>query len=111
MATFFLDGDSLLSKWGFNDGEALGDYWWAEFDEPAPFDEHVVLRKLVRSHLVPAIEAAGHSVEVYDIPTSHNPIRASVLDGEPVDDYENRVANLPSVELTADQVREAAATI
>lgn len=83
----FLRGSSLLSKWGFGDGDCLGDWWWNVMDEPVPADEHQVLRDLVRTHLVPALEAAGHVVEVYDIETIHNPIRARTLNGVEVDDY------------------------
>jgi hypothetical protein len=77
-----LDSESLLSKWGFNDG-----------DEPDPLldllDERglpyptrdewtIVLRRLVRKHLIPALDQA---VEVVDMETSHNPIRVTAVDG------------------------------
>lgn len=102
--TLTLYAHGLCSKWGFNDGDEpdyLLDYWdeigvdWTQFD-----GWHAVLRKLVRSHLVPALEAAGHTVEVYDIETNHNPIRASRIDGQDVDDY----ASQPPVALRVDEV-------
>jgi hypothetical protein len=86
---------SLCSKWGFGDGDALfvdlSDYWDAvgrEYDYAA-FDEEALLRLVVRRHLVPAIEAAGHTVEVVDVETIHNPIRAHTIDGVEVDWYED----------------------
>jgi hypothetical protein len=87
-----LSADCLCSKWGFNDGDmpdVLMDYW-DELDsvEYARIDWHAALRTLVREHLVPAMEAAGHTVEVYDIETIHNPIRARLIDGVEIDDYD-----------------------
>jgi hypothetical protein len=90
----YLSADCLMSKWGFNDGDEpdnLLDYW---IDHPGEVwfpESHLdwdgVLRLLVRRHLVPAIEQAGHTVEVYDIETAHNPVRARVIDGIEIDDY------------------------
>lgn len=111
-----LSADCLLSKWGFSDGDILFDYLWValELDNtpageamggPAAatsqevyqrfqeVDEHAVLRRLVREHLVPALEAAGHRLEVYDIETNHNPIRARTVDGVEVDDYDRDGSN------------------
>lgn len=110
-----LSADCLLSKWGFGDGGILFDYLWValELDNtpageamggPAAtsqevyqrfreVDEHAVLRRLVREHLVPALESAGHRLEVYDIETNHNPIRARSVDGVEVDDYDRDGAN------------------
>lgn len=87
-----LSVSSLCSKWGFNDGdvpEAFLDYWDEIGVSGDDFDDswHDVLRALVRAYLVPAIEDAGHTVEVYDIETTHNPIRADQIDGEEIDDY------------------------
>lgn len=85
----FLFGESLLSKWGFGDGDVINDWWWDTYDEPLPdqASHHDVLRRLVREHLIPAIEAAGHTIEVCDIETIHNPIRAEKVDASPIDDY------------------------
>jgi hypothetical protein len=73
---------SLLSKWGFNDGEDP-DAWldwcdrqgidWSQLDFP--------LVALVRQYLVPAIE---QDVSVVEIETSHNPIRVETIDGKDV---------------------------
>lgn len=80
----------LLSKWGFSDGDCpdeIEDYL-DEIDAPypAPKDWHTALRKLVREHLLPAL-AEHHTIEVYDIDTIHNPIRARTVDGHEIDDY------------------------
>jgi len=81
-----LNAECLLSKWGFSDGDVLWD--WAcdhgvELGD-AGLAEHRALQSLVRKFLVPAIEAAGHAVEVVDLETIHNPIYADRLDGEEV---------------------------
>lgn len=95
-----LYGDSLLSKWGFGDGDMLGDWWWDHFDQDFPADEHAVLRDLVRTHLVPAIEAAGIQLSVFDIETIHNPIRAEVVNGEEVDHYNGDATFEPQVDVS-----------
>lgn len=60
--------DSLASKWGFEDGDILG-----EFDLPNSVDEHALLIRLVRAHLLPLLNPR---LEVIEIGTCHNPIRA-----------------------------------
>jgi len=88
-----LHAECLCSKWGFSDGDtpdALMDYWDAIGVDYNRIDWHAVLRRLVREHLVPAMETAGHAVEVFDIDTIHNPIRASQIDGVEIGPY-NRV--------------------
>jgi hypothetical protein len=77
-----LASDSLLSKWGFDDGgtpwewiaywEDLGGGWCATVP-PYP------LVAVVRAFLLPVIE---QQVEVAEIGTSHNPVRAARVDGE-----------------------------
>lgn len=84
-----LFADGLFSKWGFGDGDQVDDFLWdhLDYDDDViharlkDVDDHAVLRRLVREHLVPAFAAAGHDVEVYDIETNHNPVRAGKLDG------------------------------
>lgn len=88
--TLTLRAGCLCSKWGFNDGDmsyALVDYWAEIGVDYDAIEWHPALRKLVRDYLVPAMEAAGHVVEVYDIETIHNPVRARRIDGHEVDDY------------------------
>lgn len=83
--TLTLFSDGLLSKWGFSDGdepETLQDfrdaisYKWRS-------DWHTVLTRLVRNHLLPALD---QHVEVYEMGTNHNPVRAQVIDGSEVSD-------------------------
>lgn len=88
--TLTLFADDLCSKFGFNDGdwpEHLHEYWGESGVDHSGIEWHEALRKLVRTHLIPAMEAAGHAVEVYDIETVHNPIRARMIDGVEYDGY------------------------
>lgn len=76
----------MLSKWGFNDGDepdALID-WLAEHRpdiDYAELDFHPVLCALVRRYLLPVLD---QRVEVVEIETTHNPIRATAVEGVPV---------------------------
>ena len=88
--TFLLDAESLLSKWGFGDGDALNDWWWDNYDEDPPFNDHDMLHALVVTYLVPAIHDAAREVEIIRIHTNHNPVRADTFDGEQVDHYSGR---------------------
>ena len=79
----------LCSKWGFNDGDVPDHIWdWCNENGIGRIsaDWHAVLRRLVREHLLPAL-AEHHEVEVYDVETNHNPIRASRIDGQEIDDH------------------------
>lgn len=83
--TVTLRAACLLSKWGFGDGDTpddLLDYWGDLVDHNA-FDWHAVLRRLVRTHLLPELQK-HHDVEVHDVETAHNPIRAWRIDGREV---------------------------
>jgi hypothetical protein len=110
-----LRADNLLWKGGFEDGDILFDWHWDAIDAPWPYlaSEHDTLALLVTTHLIPALAAAGHNVEVYRIETIHNPIRASVVDGLMPQDA-NRNTELMhalrsvSVSLTLGQVAIAA---
>ena len=96
-----LFSESLLSKWGFHDGDIPDDYldWCDANGHPYPDDWHTVLRTLVRTRLAPALE---QRVELVDIETNHNPIRATKVDGVDVTDrwYQTE----PAVTLTPDCV-------
>lgn len=74
MVTFFTE--SLLSKWGFSDGDLLD--WLYEFGIR---DKHAVLCAVVRQKVLPAL---AQRVEVDEIGTCHNPIRARTVDGKDV---------------------------
>ena len=84
--TLFLPAFGLFSKFGFNDGGSVGD-WLLDADEYRPVSEHAVLIELVKTHLLPVLEAAGHTFTVTEILTSHNPIRIATWYGEEWDDY------------------------
>lgn len=80
---FRLDSDSLLSKFGFNDGDMPEDVCDRIDRLGIPserVDWHAVLRNLVRKYLLPEL-AKYHVVELTDIDTAHNPIRAWKVDG------------------------------
>ena len=73
-----LFAESLLSKWGFHDGDQLD--WLYDFGIT---DDHPVLIEVVKAKLLPALP---HHVEVREISCIHNPIRASKIDGKNVED-------------------------
>lgn len=76
--------ESLLSKFGFGDGDMLNDLL---FDSGISLDnEHDLLIKVVREHVLPAIK---QQVVVYEIKTIHNPIRADSIDGVKVNVYQD----------------------
>jgi hypothetical protein len=79
-----LHSGGLLSKWGFNDGDAPDDFleWLQASGYGWKTDWHPVLCKLVRDYLVPALD---QSVGIYTCETSHNPIRAETVNGEEAD--------------------------
>ena len=66
MKTVTLNASSLLSKWGFLDGDLL--------DDVHECDSHEALVSLVKTHLLPLLP--GVEVDVFH--THHNPIRATV---------------------------------
>ena len=78
-----LDSESLFSKFGFNDGDIPEDFsdWLYDNHREAymrlSIDEwHRILQVLVRDRLLPHLD---EELSVYDITTSHNPIRTEDL--------------------------------
>lgn len=67
-----LFSDGLLSKWGFSDGGLLD--WLFEFIRDC--DTHKVLAETVKRYLVPNLDC---DVELIEIWTCHNPIRAKSI--------------------------------
>ncbi|MFK4760315.1 hypothetical protein ACI3KS_05205 [Microbacterium sp. ZW T5_45] len=109
--TFTLDAEGLLSKWGFGDGDALDDWWWDNFDEEPPFNDHDMLHALVVTYLVPAICDAAREVEVFRLETIHNPVRARTLDRVEVDHYstqDRRIDPPITVAVTKQQILDLA---
>lgn len=103
-----LDAESLCSKWGFGDGDALDDWWWDTYDEGPDVNTDDLLYALVVAYLVPAIRDAGHTVEIERIGTIHNPVRASRVDGAEVDWYAMEDTFMPAVTVwvTRGQIEE-----
>jgi hypothetical protein len=101
----------LLSKWGFNDGDEP-DAWldWCE-ENGVDYnirDWHGTLRRLVREHLLPKLD---QQVELVDIETSHNPVRAEKVDGVEIDwyaDYPDGTLTPECVEITYSEVLRVA---
>lgn len=85
----WLFSQGLLSKWGFGDGDVMFDYIYDLEDrgviDVMNVDEHAVLRGLVRRYLLPELRQ-HHEIELIDIETNHNPIRALHVDGIDVTD-------------------------
>lgn len=77
-----LFSSSLLSKWGFNDGEDPDG--WLDWCDNQGIDHTALgfpLIRLVHDCLVPAID---QDVTVVDIETCHNPVRAKTVNGADV---------------------------
>lgn len=77
---------SLLSKWGFNDGDPPEA--WLDWCDEEGIDwttitgwRDRILPALVRRFLLPELE---QDVKLTDISTCHNPIRAETVDGADV---------------------------
>lgn len=107
-----LDMSSLCSKWGFGDGDMLDDWWWDTYGEAPSLNSDDLLHALVLTYLAPAIEAAGHRVEIVRVETCHNPVRAISLDGLEVDWYslEDELSDV-SVDVPRPGVEEIARAI
>lgn len=80
--TLFADG--LLSKWGFNDGDVPDDIldWLEAHGHGWRIEWHPVLKMLVERHLLPVL---AQRVEIVNIGTNHNPVRAQTVDGTDVE--------------------------
>lgn len=109
MSEVTLNVDCLLSKFGFGDGDVICDWWDDRRDDDfAEWSMHATLQALVRRYLIPEIEKRGHTIEVYDIVTIHNPIRARRIDGKEVEPRGHPVFDPPiKVVIPADVVLAA----
>ncbi|MEZ4381141.1 MAG: hypothetical protein R3A79_07320 [Nannocystaceae bacterium] len=83
--------DHLLSKWGFADGELLGDLLrvrgYDQLDEESEAWRHFSLRVLcevVEMYVCTKIENA---IKPYRMLTSHNPIRVYEVDGRHITEW------------------------
>ena len=74
--------DSLLSKWGFSDGDMLEDLLYD--NNLGDVDTHTVLIKVVKEMVAPKVKQV---LDIYEIPSIHNPIRTNSVDGVAVDHY------------------------
>jgi hypothetical protein len=82
-----LVSQSLLSKWGFCDGDmpdALMQYCEDHSVDPWQADWRETLCLLVRSHLLPELLKHQPVELAADMVTNHNPVRAERVNGEDV---------------------------
>ena len=103
-----LFSSGLLSKFGFNDGDAP-DEWWdycedKDIDLP-PGTWHPILRELVNEFLLPVLT---QKVEIVYIGTNHNPVRADTIDGVSIDGYGDEKLTPESVEIPMAEVEKVA---
>lgn len=68
----------LLSKWGFDDGDCLYD-----IEGMPDVNCRHLLADVVRAHVLPKMK---QRIEVVQIETCHNPMRAKTVDGVNVED-------------------------
>lgn len=103
-----LFSSGLLSKWGFNDGDAPCDVldWLEDNGHGWRIDWHPVLTRLVEQYLVPALD---QKVDLAHISTSHNPVRAQAVDG--TDTEECWAARQPDPPLTPEFVAIPMSTV
>lgn len=92
-----LFSSSLLSKFGFNDGDGPNE-WWDHCDANG-LDLDYPLEEIVRRYLVPRLE---QDVTVVHIETCHNPIRVETVNG--VDVTEAWFGRAPEPTLTPEYV-------
>ena len=77
---FVMYPDSLLSKWGFGDGDALSDFLYEnDVEHKVRLNSHKLLEELVKRFLLPKL---SKKVEIFYIESIHNPVRAEMIDGE-----------------------------
>ena len=93
--TYRLDSESLLSKWGFDDGDPFSD--WLLGPTNHAFRSKIFLAAVVRKFLIPKLD---QKVEIVFLDTCHNPIRAAKVDGVAVDWYSSN----PGIKLTPEFV-------
>lgn len=95
--------NGLLSKWGFMDGDILEDFMFdSDLCDNDINQSHKSLIKVVVDHVIPKLD---QEVELSQISTIHNPIRAKSVDGKNVNWYRDDGDILtPSVVEVSDDV-------
>lgn len=110
MSNLVLYADDLLSKWGFGDGDRLGDWVFDTFDRHTfEFDNHKCLEELVKRFLLPKLDK---KVEIMFVGTIHNPVRAEMIDGKYYENHykhdDDGLLGDVTVEVTPEQFLEVA---
>ena len=90
----FLYADSLLSKFGFSDGDCPDAFldWCEAGYAPDLYPRAIhcwreVLPVIVRKYLLPELKAKGFEVTVSEMVTNHNPVRADAVNGKSLDAF------------------------
>lgn len=89
MNVIHLNASDLFSKFGFNDGELIGDWLFDNYEQISDVDDRAVLVYLVRRYLLPKL--ADHTFTVDELVTNHNPIRVGEWEGAVWDDRSGAV--------------------
>lgn len=92
MRNLILTADSLLTKWGFDDGDLVKDYLdelhdYAWIPSPISPERDELLHAVVMQYLVPELGRRGIEVEIVRTITCHNPIRATAVSGKRTVDF------------------------
>ena len=80
--TVVFSTEGLLSKWGFEDGDLLMGFMNENGFDVGDYSHEALLVAAVRRFVIPRIR---NRVEVEEVSTLHNPIRAVLVDGKKVD--------------------------
>lgn len=83
-----LFSSGLTSKWGFDDGDVLGDFKFDHGQQWKDVDVREALVQLVHTYLYPKMQE-NHKYEYMVIESIHNPIRVTSIDGVDVDLYDS----------------------
>lgn len=90
MSDFVLHAECLASKWGFGDGDALYDYMYDLRDggliSQIP-NRDDFLYAVVCKYLLPELHKHGVVVDLVNIRSIHNPVRAKRVNGAEVGWY------------------------
>jgi hypothetical protein len=109
MTALTLYSIDLLSKWGFCDGDIMLDYL-ADETGMIHTDYKEILQKVVIEYLIKPL-MKHHKIEYTKISTSHNPIRATEVDGVDMTIYwydinREGLFKIDKVMVTLEQVKE-----
>lgn len=74
---------SLLSKWGFNDGDILDGHPDERIRSLSYDEQHDLLFEVVQRYILPHLRAnSGKPIRIVQLSTTHNPVRVSMIGEE-----------------------------